>query len=172
MITSSRSSRVRTRNSKSSSRSTTSIGWPYATSESRLRCAECGALDLVAQALEREGVAERQRRVRDPPREPGYRARGRDLLHRDRAPRRGIDHIESDACDSRRTEPHLEHHPVGRLAFEDLRRVVQLAGRGSDRVMEARADARPGWIDTANAARTDDPARVGVRIVEYGEHRF
>ena len=71
---------------------------------------------------------------------------------------------------ARGTKAHFQHHPIRTVTFEDLGRVVELAGRGTDRMMETRSDRRPRWIHRSNAPRADHPTRIGAGIVENVEH--
>ena len=89
------------------------------------------------------------------------RLSGPTALHRDPHPR----HPGGAEAD-------LELHHLRAPAIEHHRRIVQFGDEGPDRVVEPRSDGRPVRVDAADPAGADDPARVGVGVVQHVEHRL
>jgi len=108
--------------------------------------------------------------VGDEPGKPAHRSGAWLLLHRHHAA--ALDRVDRDLDASRagRAEADLQDDAARRGVLEDLRGVVQLGAGQPDRVVEFAALVRPVGIDATKPPGPDDPARIGVGVVEHCEH--
>jgi hypothetical protein len=76
---------------------------------------------------------------------------------------------QADGCHASRSESDFELDVAGALPVEHLCGVVQLRYGCADRVMKHGADGRPVLVNAPDSTRSENPRRIGVRVLQNVE---